>query len=96
MKINTVISYKMIIPCNNVLNSIKNVHIKGSCGILLYPVVSCGILWYPAVIRLTLSLLTISFIGELASKYFYSVVLYAFDILPYNAPGVWGQLPPLL
>ena len=33
-KIFTVIYYKMPIPCNNMVNSIENAHIKGSCGIL--------------------------------------------------------------
>ena len=42
MKIFTVIYYKMPIPCNNMVNSIENAHIKGSCGILWYPAVSCG------------------------------------------------------
>ena len=32
MRIFTVIYYKMPIPCNNMVNSIENAHIKGSCG----------------------------------------------------------------
>ena len=32
MKIFTVIYYKMPISCNNMVNSIENAHIKGSCG----------------------------------------------------------------
>ena len=42
VKIFTVIYYKMPIPCNNMVNSIENAYIKGSCGILWYPAVSCG------------------------------------------------------
>ena len=34
VKIYTVINYKMTITCNYMLNSIKKVNIKGSCGIL--------------------------------------------------------------
>ena len=43
VKIFTVIYYIMPIPCNNMVNSIENANIRGSCGSLLYP----------AVIRLT-------------------------------------------
>ena len=30
----TVIYYIMPIPCNNMVNSIENINIRGSCGIL--------------------------------------------------------------
>ena len=42
VKIFTVINYKMSISFNDMLNSIINVHIKGSCGVLWYLAVSCG------------------------------------------------------
>ena len=34
VKIFTVIYYIMPIPCNNIVNSIENVNIRGSCDIL--------------------------------------------------------------
>ena len=43
VKIFTVIYTIMPIPCNNMVNFIENSNIRGSCGIL----------WYPVVIRLT-------------------------------------------
>ena len=38
----TVIYYIMHNLCNNLVNSIENANIRGSCGILWYPAVSCG------------------------------------------------------
>ena len=42
VKIFSVIYYIMPIPCNNMVNSIENTNIRGSCGILWDPAVSCG------------------------------------------------------